>query len=259
MKRFSDDINYIDAKWLVTEDKKEDEVENLFLTLGIIFNDLVGLIYFEKLLIETYEKPKIEEVTGHAGTYAGIIIQINKLFAGTVNEFFALLKEKNDLFNAGEFKEILGLLSKKDQRLWHSLIAAAHRDFIDVEDLLKAIVQIRHNLAFHFDNSSKILRKGYISYFFGKTKDKRNERAFYSLGDTIETTRFYFSDAAAEETIKLFAGKMPKENSIEDLSFKKYLSQIRETINVIATIISSLMKHYIQSRRNRPHKDFTVV
>ncbi len=251
-KKFIGDVKWIDPKFLVTENKY-DRIESFFLGLGVIFNDLKGLILFEKLLLENYGKPGDKEVSSHAGNYGGIIIQVQKLIASTISEFFIFLKKNSYVFTNTEFKEILKRIPKSDMLFWYNIVAAAHGRFPTTTDLLKTMIHIRSNIAFHYDHSGKILRKAYISRFFGREDNDRSKKAYYSIGESTELTRFYFSDAAVEESLFLAAGKGFKKSSQEDISFETYRQEIRETIEVMSSTIISLLRAYIQLRRNRPH------
>ncbi len=250
--KFRGELNWISPNLLITENK-HDKTESFFLGLGVVFNDLKGFILFEKMLIDNYARPKDHEVSVNAGNYYGIRVQIDKLIASTINEFFIFLKKNTDILSGSEFEEVLNRIATSDKQFWNALVAAAHGRLPKVDDLLRAIVLIRSNFTFHYDHSGKILKNGYISRFFGKAQDPGKEFAYYSMGDSIENTRFYFSDAAVQESLHIAAGKKPKETSIGDASVEKFRSQIRETVNVISATIASLLKNYIQLRRNRPH------
>lgn len=250
--RFGGELKWIDPKLLIDE-TNHNRLESFFLGLGVAFNDLKGLLLFGNMLDELYERPSKDEITSHAGNYGGIVIQIQKLFAGTLNELLIFLKKNSDVSSSVEFKEILNRLSKQDKQLWEGMIAVAYGKLPNTENLLKTIVKIRSNVAFHFDHSGKILRNAYISRFFGKTEDEKAKYAYYSIDDNIELTRFYFSDASVEESLQIAAGKKPKENSVGDIFIEKYQDQLRKTIVVICITMKSLLKNYIQLRRNRPH------
>ena len=249
--KFSGELSWIDPDFLVTE-AQYNKVESFFLGLGVVFNDLKSIVAFEKILNENYEKPEEGDVTSHAGNYGGLTVYTQKLIAGTLIEFFIFLKKNTSIFNTNEFREVFTRISAADRQLWKSMIAAAHGNYSNASDLLKTIVQVRNNIAFHYDHSGKILRNAYISRFFGKTTNERTERAYFSIGETIATTRFYFSDAAIEESIYIAAGKKPKEDIAEDKEFGKYRQQVSDTIQVVAVTIASLMKNWIQLRRNLP-------
>lgn len=249
--KFDGDLKYISPNLLITE-KEYNRIESFFLGLGMVFNDLKGLILFEKMLIETYEKPQGEEITCHAGNYCGILVQIHRLIASTINEFFVFLKKNDCIFSKSEFKEVIDRLSLPNKKFWSMMVAAAHNEFPNVESPLKMLVYVRSNIAFPYDHSGKILRNGYISRFFGELQNDRNKFAYYSIDDNIELTRFYFSDAAAEEVLYISAGKKPKENNAGDNQFRDHQKQVRETIEVMSAVILALLKNYIQIRRNKP-------
>lgn len=247
-KYFNGDLKYIDSERLVS-DEKEDLVENFFITLGLFFNDLKGFFLFHGLLENKYEKPKQDEVTVHAGNYSGVLVQINKLITSAIHEFFNFLEKNQDILDNAEFNEILDKLPKQDKELWIGLFAAARGDIENVSDFLKAILKIRNNVGFHYCQSGKLLRNGYKS-FFDRKKRSRNKFAYYAIGETIETTRFFFSDAAVEEAMQLSAGKKLGEESNESLD--KYTKQFIETINILFPVIVRIFDKYVKLKRNLP-------
>ena len=250
-KRFSGELSWIDPGLLINE-KNPNKIESFFLALGVVFNDLKGLVLFEELLLENYEKPEFGEASIHAGNYGGVLLQIHKLIVSTISEFFVFLKKNTEVLSEAEFKQILDRLSQSDKLLWEAVVAAAHDKLDSLKDLLSAIVQIRSNAAFHYDHSGKIFRRGYISKFFGKNKDDTNKLAYYSVSDNPQETRFFFSDAAVEECLNIAAGKKFKDSPLGDVTLQKYRAQVVETMLVLSRIISVILKNYIQQRRNRP-------
>ncbi len=245
-----DNLDYIDPHFLVDEDKF-NKLESFFIVLGVVFNDLKGLIFFEDMVIATYKNPGFEEITAQAGNYAGMMVQINKLFAGIISEFFIFLGEYKNIFNTQEFKDILEKISKTDKNYWSEIVAVIDGKHPGSNSLRTTIFEIRNNAAFHFDHSGKFSRNGYASHFFGKNKDDKSSRAYYSIGEGIRSTRFYFSDAAVEAAIKIAAGMEPKGDVANDPAFNRYKAQIREVIDVTARVTASLLKQYIKARRIR--------
>lgn len=246
---FRGELKHINPKLLVSGDK-EDKIEDFFITLGLVFNDLKGLSLFEKLLVDNFEKPRRNETTSHAGNYGGVLAQIHRLFASVIHEFFEFLNENKEILINNEFNEILNKLPIEDKNLWKGLFAAAAGDLSKLTDFLKALLRIRNNLGFHYYDSGKNLRRGYKS-FFNRKKNSKNEFAYYSIGETVEATRFFFSDAAADETVQLVAGKEEKEE--ENNSLEQYRSQLTYTINVLNLAIASIFKKYLKLKRNIPH------
>ncbi len=248
-KKFKGELKHIYPELLVSKEK-DNKIENFFITLGLVFNDLKGFLLFINLLEENYEKPDKDEPTIHTGNYGGVLVQTNRLIVSTIHEFFNFLEKNQDILSEGEFKEILNKLPKEDKNIWNGLFAAARGDLSNVTDFLKSILKIRHNIGFHYYQSGKILRDGYKSFFNRKERGV-NRFAYYSIGDAVKTTRFFFSDAAAEEVMQLVAGK--EEGGEENELSEKYKKQLEDTINVLFPVIVSIFNKYLQYKRNRPH------
>jgi len=251
MNRFIGDFKEINPSWLKIGNGR---LENFFLGLGIIFNDLKGLILFEKLLIESYEEPKKDEKSSHYGNYGGVKLQINKLMASTLNEFFIFFEKYKDIFSSSEFKDVLSRLTRAELNIFNAIVGVSCGGSTDIPDIFRTFAQIRSNLAFHYDHSGKLLGRGFDS-FFGTKKHSRNSSAYYSIGETVELTRFYFCDGVVEELLYTSAGKKKGEVLEESESFKKYQSQIMEIIRDIMPIIQKLMENYIKICRYRPHSN----
>jgi hypothetical protein len=252
--RFEGQLSSIDPHFLVTEHEKNNRVESFFLGLGVIFNDLQGLLLFQEMLEKIYEKPERTDISVHRAHCGGIVIQIQKLIASIIDEFFRFLEENNEVFSTIEFQEVFNRLRKNEKAFCTGMIAAANGELPKVEGFIKTLAQIRNTIAFHYDHSGKTLRGAFISRFFGETENAESELAYYSAGEDIVSTRFYFSDTAVEEAMYLAAGKIHKENvDIKNPSLEDYWKQMRETIDVMSSTVASLVENYIKIRRNRPH------
>lgn len=247
--KFKGKLKHINPELLVGKEN-DNEIENFFITLGLIFNDLKGFLIFINLLEENYEKPDKDESTAHAGNYGGVLVQINRLITSTIHEFFYFLDKNQDILSENEFEEILNKLPKEDKNIWNGLFAATRGDLSNVTDFLKSILKIRHNVGFHYYQSGKILRDGYKSFFDRKERGA-NKFAYYSIGNDIKTTRFFFSDAAAEEVAQLMAGK--EKGGEKNELLEKYTKQLIETINILFPAIVSIFNKYLQLKRNQPH------
>lgn len=245
-----------DLKWIspdkIIKEGENNEVGGFFVVLGTIFNDLKDIILFENLVIEKYRKPKADECSDHSGNYNGIMIHLNKLIASIINEFFVLLKENKNVLDTTEFKDILSRIPKSEQETWNGMVAAANDQLLELSDFVKSLIRIRNNLAFHYYQSGKMLSKGFVSKFSNEYIDERNRKAYYSIGENVEETRFYFSDAAVEEALSIEAGKEEKKKIIGDESFARYQQQLIYTVRVMNTTMSFLLKRFLQMRRNQP-------
>ncbi len=248
-ERFLGELKYISPARLIKKGEN-DKLADFFLVLGSIFNDLKGFILFEKLVTENYQKPEPKEITAHAGEYGGVLIQIHKMIASTIHEFFRFLNENEDILKSKDFKELLTRLSTHYRERWDEIIAVAFNKIPEASAFTETLVKIRNNVGFHYYQSGKNLRKGFINKFFNKEKssDNKNESAYYTIGENMGSTRFFYCDASVEEFLFITTGN-------DSLSPKtKYMGQVRAIIDDMNFAIASILKEYIRMRRNSPQK-----
>jgi len=101
-------------------------------------------------------------------------------------------------------------------------------------------LEIRNNLAFHYKQAGKVLKKGFIDFFYNDEKNDSNEFAYYSIGETMSDIRFFYCDAAVQRSI------------IDEVTSKmdsgEYTNKLRETVENINFTIMSLIKIYLKGR-----------
>lgn len=92
-------------------------------------------------------------------------------------------------------------------------------DFRD-KKIWSACMRIRHNVGYHYF-SIKNFSDGFELY---KNRQKNKAKIYCSLGETMDGTRFYFSDAAVQvkcESLSELCGTTPNEivSSMKSLNF----------------------------------------
>lgn len=229
-KEFPGSLEDISPRHLIDENNKND-LQSFFLILGLIFNDLKGLIFFQKFIENNYRKPNINEVSVHAGEYGGLMAQADKLLIATVGEFFKFIEENKAVLNSLSFLLLLKKTSNRDYKnKWYDLVKSS-----DGSTILSKIARVRSNITFHYDNSMEELRRGFIDSFFLKEKDlTQHKRAYYSLGNDMENTRIYYSDAATQSYINSLLGIEGRE-------------KIRYAVNDMNHTIQWLLRIYLDS------------
>ena len=189
-------------KSLIKKDGKDD-LDVFFLALALIYNDMKDIVLFQVLLNERYEAagPKIDV---HDGEFAGINIHIIRIFSGLIEEFLNFLNKNNAVVESKEFLDLLNELPEEAKKIWQYLIDISNMKKGPENPTNYALMRIRGNITYHYEDAGKNLRIGFIERFHNKNKDKilKNDAAYYSLEDEMETTRFYYADAAAEEYMK---------------------------------------------------------
>lgn len=212
-------------------DKTEDnQYESFFLILGMVYNDLKGLILFQKLIEDTYRKPDLNEVSIQ-GEYGGLILQTNKLIISTIAEFLIFLDKSRKITSSIKFVLLMKELSQDKRNIWAKL----NDPTPDSTSILSSFAKIRSNITSHFDHSMTQLRYGFIESFYGEHKDlAQRKEAYFSLGSDMASTRFYFSDAAVQGYINLCLTE-------------KDIAKIGEFVDDMNSTLQAILKIHLKS------------
>jgi len=236
MDKFTCDLESIQPSKIIDK-SNVDDVDNLFLSLGLIFNDLKGIILFNDLIKKHYEKPIPGEINAHAGEYAGIQLQIVKLSVALIDEFLKVLEKNKSTVNSFKFKLIEKGLNKELKNKWTNILALALNPNNNSNSYLSKIARVRSNITYHYDHSGTQLRNSFIKRFFNTPKDESNKKAYYSMGGTIETTRYFYCDAVIHEYIN-------EHLKIESLDYVEKTNKLtRDMSMVIVNLMKSYYKH----------------
>jgi len=219
-----------------------DHLDNFFLVLAVIYNDLKGIILFEKLITDGYRLPPIDEVSVHAGEYGGIFTQTRKILSGNIREFLGFLKENKSELSTTEFKSLLFKTSKDTQARWKDIIDVAFDKTTKDSEFTNYLIQIRNNVSFHYHQSDKALKNAFCNYFNIKEKIPRNEMAYYMIGENMEDTRFFYADAAVGEYLRSTTND--KQEGF-DVKYKKEMDKMIFDMNFA---IFKLLKVYLKNR-----------
>ncbi len=235
------ELRHIEPSRLIREDVNSD-LDNFFLVLAVIFNDLKGIVLFEKLVTDTYRKPLPDEISIHSGNNGGIFTQTYKILIANIQEFLKFLKEKENIVNSSEFRIILSKTNKDIQARWNDIVDVAFNKTLKNSEFTNYLVKIRNNVAFHYYQSDKNLKKAFCNIFDKKEKNIKNSLAYYSMGENMEGTRFFYADAAIEEYLRSAVSDVKSF----DLIYRENVSKMIFDMNFA---ISRLLKEYL---RNRP-------
>jgi len=227
----------------IIKENEDDEVSNFFLVLAVIYNDLKGIILFEKLISDTYEEPlSTDNPSMHIGEYGGLFTQTRKIFIGCLREFFDFLKSNKEILSTPEFQNILNKTNKDIKNRWNNIISIAFdNESKNNSDFTKYLIKVRNNVSFHYNQSGGELKKSFRSYFYKKEKIKYNELAYYAIGENMETTRFFYADAIVQEYMR------STTNNEEEFGIK-YKDELGQIIIDMNWTILRLLKAYLKSR-----------
>lgn len=186
----------------------DDAVGRFFLALAVAYNDLKGAVLFEQYLLG-YGRPAPGDFSEHGGQWRGTMTHLHRWIGGCLYELMILLDEDDSkaALASTEIRELLAVMPPKRRDAWADLVDAAQNKHTSKRSPL---LLIRNTTGFHYDQ--KTLAKGYRAQFDREAKanpSAANRTAQFSLGDTMQGTRFYYADAAAQRAF-LDVGLKPK-------------------------------------------------
>ena|SRR3989344_4920076 len=240
-KEFDGELQYLESYRIIPEGK-DDKIADFFLVLAEVFNDFKGIDFFEKLIINQYRFPPPQEVSVHQGEYSGLLTQTRKIFIGNLREFLEFLKENKEILQTTEFRDVLDKTNKDIQRRWKNIVdIALERESEDIHNFTKYLKEVRNNVASHY-YQPKGLRIAFCNFFHKKRKIEQNKLAYYYIGETMETTRFFYADAAVQEYLR----STTQQNEI---GFDyKYKTEIGAILGDVSLTILRLLKAYLKNR-----------
>lgn len=97
------------------------------------------------------------------------------------------------------------------------------------------LIRIRNKVSFHYDCEE--IYSGYEAHFFEGKEVK--EQAFVSRGKSMNESRFYFADAAAQGYLK---------RRLEKGGFEEFFNEVRSAIENVNLAVFQLVDRFIQRR-----------
>lgn len=174
------------------------QTKELVLLLGLAFNDLKLLSWTQQQLEKG--RPDDAEFSPYAGQWRGMTESLNRWAAGAMWEVGKLLVRYQDIIAAPIVKAALNRarrMNREAKVAWRSTVAFAnaHRQH---KDARQYYAEVRNELAYHYEWGGDTILEGYRSHFTERSAEPAGARAYASMGNKMETTRFFFSDAAAQ-------------------------------------------------------------
>jgi hypothetical protein len=247
------ELQDFDPGELVSEDP--DDFDRLMLALALAFNDLKGL-----LVVSWWMKPHRPKdpytPTPYGGQWAGMALQLNRLVASVAHEVVKLLREHREVIDSDEFQVLVKALPtdadprRDSRRRWEQIMALVDEK---KTGLSHALELIRHTSTFHYYQPKKLMQC-YLEHFDGGPGNPpARRRGYVSLGQSMERTRFYYADGAAEAVM----GWAAEEGGVE-----KWNDALEEVVRALNFAIGPLLGEHLRRRLgllrengDRPERD----
>ena len=249
-REFRGELKSISPRNLISE--PPSEVDEFFLVLALIYNDLKSIIFSGYIREDIYRATEKEEISVHAGEVYGLILFQAKITASTINEFLLFLAKNKSVLNNPLFQRVILRMRKDQLERWHELQnLALDGETPNKSSYVYTLARIRNNIGFHYDHSRKELKRGFAEFFGKEEANDRNTRAYYTLDSeygTMECTRFYYADAAAVQYITLRAREVDDEgDSLNE--FNDYARKMEDTTKAMSGTIAALMDAYLSIKK----------
>jgi hypothetical protein len=216
-------LEAFDGRVFLPGAKAPQEVCSLVLSFALVYNDIRDIILGHVLLRDT-DLPERERPSPSLGQFNGLGLHLIRLQAATVHELLQLIAEESSAVAHPSFRDVLRLLTPAGREAWTSLEEVASGRWQDTP-LSRVLFFLRNKIGYHYD--TKELARGY------KTAFGKGEPPYLSRGSAMQSTRFYFADAAAE------AYMLDKAKDPEVRNFLKsshlFLDQINQALHEIVT------------------------
>lgn len=161
------------------------------LSLSVIYNDFKDLALADHLLRSN--PPAVTEgIDAERGQYCGLQGHILRLLGGLVHELLRLTADNEYVLSDPAFTKALARCPRPSREAWDA-VAAAALAHAGSDPLLKALLLLRNKISFHYD--PKEIANGYRAAF---SSPARYGRPCISRGITLQSSRHYFADAAAQ-------------------------------------------------------------
>lgn len=244
-------LKKIDSSLLVGEEN--NDYDDFFLVLAVIYNDLKDLIHLHSDYLKIHERPTETQIpSGYLGEYNGVMFHFQKSMAGFLNEFFKFVKEYEDLYKQPQFLALVRKLDPSTQVDWNSIREAALEpiDKQNPHSLGYRLYRIRNELAHHYFSSIKSLRSSFRR-FFADESNPFGKFAYYSLGMTMEETRFFYADATTQTYLMEVANQNPNINIQETITqFQEFQAETEKIVDEMNMVLFHLIRKYIERKHN---------
>ncbi|MGE5217164.1 MAG: hypothetical protein ACM3SP_09220 [Chloroflexota bacterium] len=223
------------------DDQVPQKICNFVLTLALIYNDCKDGIFSNMILTDS--KPKRDfELSRDWGAYNGIKLHYIRLHVALVHELLQLIEDNQQILKHPFFKSVIQKLSKKERESWNALATAALQKQTR-SSLNKFLLMIRNKVSFHYD--PKGLYKGFRHHFF--RSGVGSEAPFISRGTSMQRSRFYFADAAADGYLA---------SQTEQKYPTNFMDQLADLTTALNKAILQIVVQFIYAR-GFAYQDFT--
>jgi hypothetical protein len=226
-------LQAVDPDLLISGD---DEVDGFVLALALAHNDIKA-IHWSYVQLKKHRPPDLTEISPDLGEFNGMQVQIARWLIALTHEVIRLIARAKErkVLHRRTVKNAVGSIAAPYQRLWKELVAVSTRPSGPALVLRPYLRSLRNDAVFHYAYPDELM-KGYRAVFTTDPKTTYNQHAYLSVGPTLQQTRFFFADTAAQ---RLYSGT-------EDLN--RLFEQAQDFIGDLHHTLSGFVWGYMKLR-----------
>ncbi len=240
---------------LENEPIETTQLKRLALTLALIFNDLKDLLWAGLVVQHFTLELSPTEISAESGQLNAMRNFFLRHANGVIAELGSVIEGRKEVIQSAAFKAaVRGIDQTKALDAWNSLVAAFEKVPIPgapkrgsnapkaaTSKIARYIKHVRDKAAYHYGNrpdEDAVLAHGYAKKFKSpKTGDASAAHAYLCVGDSMNTSRFFFADAAVQAVVD-------EALTEHDVSAEELNAFFRDVNFALRFVVASLLQHF---------------
>ena len=173
------------------------------LLMGLAFNDIKALLWASDQLLKgappvqgDAQGPQVADP--YTGNWFGTFLTFERHYSGVLDESYYIVDRysRQGVFKTSLFSRALKRMGQNHRQAWSDCLADAIHPATKRQRGFHH--GLRNSVSYHYSQAGKLMTEAYRKHVGLRPGDPRYERAWASFGHSLEASRFYFSDAAAD-------------------------------------------------------------
>ena len=186
----------------------DDDVDGFVLSLALAYNDLKS-IHWMNYMLEQNKPAQIDALTPISGQWNGMRVQVARWSMALAHEIMHAIAraESAEVMSKPPIRKAVQGLPDVLRTRWKVLVKVSCGRTPASGPLRGYLRDLRNQGVFHYAYTEQLVA-AYREFFAADPKSDFNRRAYFSLGPTMNKTRFYFADAAAQ---RMYCGEADRQ------------------------------------------------
>jgi hypothetical protein len=224
-------LQTFDPALLLTGDAALD---GFVLSLALAYNDLKS-IHWMNYVLECHKPRSVDAITAVSGQWNGIRVQAARWLMALASEILHAVASavEKGVLKKEPIRKTVRSMSAADARRWKQLVRVSTSPSKAKGPLRAYLRDLRNYGVFHFSYTDRLVN-AYREFFEKDSKIQQNALAYLSIGPSLNHTRFYFADAAAQ---RMYCGQEDRQ-----ILFDEAADLVTELHHTLARFVLAYLK-----------------